>query len=393
MLHCLLYLLLAPLLEAQEPFRPEVRVWLTRWRNLPLVVTSASPWQATGAEKTHRLPAGETVTVEREGDDLALRFGGKRVTAQEWTLQGEAPLTLSQNAGSNSQQSYRGRLVLRLRQGKLQVVNVLPLEEYLLGVVPLEMPPRFPAEALKAQAIAARSWSVRNRGKHEAEGTDFCDGTHCQVYRGMLAEQESTTQAVRETAGLILVNAEAPVDGVYTADCGGQPLSPDGANAPASDRDEQGEDYCAANPRHCWVLRFPILEVWQLAGGKDSPQEAPKGDVEAQVVQTDSSGRVRVLRLRWGNQTADIAATQLRQRLLLPSTLCSVRVEADGTLVFEGRGSGHGGGLCQWGAAGRARVGQKAEQILQFYYPSAQLAPLSEAMWRWREDRKGKSAR
>ncbi len=392
LLWCTLLFLFPSLLMAQEPFQPEVRVWLTRWQNAPLRITSDSPWQATGAGEAYNVPAGATVMVEREDKQVTIRLGDKSLQAEEWLLEGEAPLSLS-NAQGNNGRSYRGKLLLRVRKGRLQVVNLLPLEDYLLGVVPLEMPPGFPQEALKAQAIAARSWTVRNRHKHEADDADVCDGTHCQVYGGVTAERESTTLAVQSTAGLILVRDDAPVDGVYTADCGGQPALGNGANSPLPDRDSSGRDYCLANPGHYWSLGFTFLEVWRAAGEKDSTQELPKGELDVQIAQTDASGRVVTLHVRCGEQMREVSGTQLRSRLSLPSTLFSVRLDQGNTVVFEGSGSGHGNGLCQWGAAGRARAGQKAEEILQTYYPGAQVAPLSEAMWQWRKARKPHSAR
>ncbi|GIV14884.1 MAG: stage II sporulation protein D [Armatimonadota bacterium] len=392
LLWCTVLLLFSLPMMAQEPFNPEVRVWLTRWQNTPLRISSDSPWRATGAGETCVIPAGEIATVERNDTQLTLRAGDKSLRAEEWTLEGGAPLSLS-NAQDHNGRSYRGKLLLYVRKGKLQVVNVLPLEDYLLGVVPLEMPPGFPTEALKAQAIAARSWTVRNRHKHEADSVDICDGTHCQVYGGVAAERETTTLAVRDTTGLIMINGDAPVDGAYTADCGGQPASNNSANTPPADRDESGRDYCAANPRHHWSLGFAFLEVWQAAAEKDSAQQIPKGENDVQIMQTDASGRVVMLRVRWGEQTYEVSGARLRDRLSLPSTLFSVRLDQGNTVVFEGSGSGHGNGLCQWGAAGRARAGQKAEDILHSYYPGAQIAPLSEAMWEWRRVRKPNSAR
>jgi len=386
LLWCALFFLLCPRLQAQQSFNPEVRVWLTRWRNVPLHITGESSWRATGAGESCDIPASETVIAERDATLLTLRFGSKTLRAEEWTLEAEAPLTLS-SAQGNDRRSYRGKLVLRLHKGRLQVLNVLPLEDYLRGVVPLEMPPGFPTEALRAQAIAARSWTVRNRHKHEADGADVCDGTHCQVYGGVTAERESTTLAIQNTAGLVLVNGDTPVDGVYTADCGGQSV------VGVADRDESGKDYCAANPGHHWSLGYTFLEVWQTAEEKDSAQDAPKGEVDVQIAQTDASGRVVMLRIRWGEQTREVSGARLRSRLSLPSTLFSVRLDQGNTIVFEGCGSGHGNGLCQWGAAGRARAGQKAEDILQAYYPGARVAPLSEAMWEWRRVQKQNSAR
>ncbi|MEJ5253302.1 MAG: SpoIID/LytB domain-containing protein [Chthonomonadetes bacterium] len=387
----LLFALALPSL-AQQAFNPEVRVWLTRWRNSSLHITCSARWQVVSGETQREIPAGETVLVERAGEQVALQIGDERLEAKEWNLQGEAPLSLSDAQGNNGR-SYRGKIVVRVYRSRLQVLNVLPLEDYLLGVVPLEMPPGFPAEALKAQAVAARSWTVRNRFRHEADGADVCDGIHCQVYGGMNAEKESTTTAVRGTAGVILVNSDLPVDGVYTADCGGQPALGNGVEPPPADRDDAGRDYCADNPRHRWQVGFAFMEVWQAAGEQDSAQEPPKGEVDVQIAQSDAGGRVLNLRIRCGEVVREVSGVQLRSRLSLPSTLFSVRLDQGNMIVFEGSGSGHGKGLCQWGAAGRARAGQSMEQILQAYYPGASLATLSEVMWQWRKNQKGSSNR
>lgn len=389
-----LFLLLVVALPSfgQQAFNPEVRVWLTRWQNASVRITCTAHWQVASGELVREVPAGEVVLVERAGEQVALQIGDERLEAKEWNLQGESPLSLSDAKGNNGR-SYRGKIVVRVYRSRLQVLNVLPMEDYLLGVVPLEMPPGFPAEALKAQAVAARSWTVRNRFKHEADGADVCDGTHCQVYGGVNAEKESTTTAVRNTAGVIVVNSDLPVDGVYTADCGGQPASGNGAEPPPADRDESGRDYCADNPRHRWQIGFAFMEVWQAAGEQDSAQEPPKGEVDVQIAQSDAGGRVLRVRVRCGEGVREVSGVQLRSRLSLPSTLFSVRVDQGNMVVFEGSGSGHGKGLCQWGAAGRARAGQSMEQILQAYYPGASLATLSEVMWQWRKERKANSSR
>ena len=383
----LLVLLLCVSSQAQDAFHPEVRVWLTRWQNTSLQITGSASWRAVSGEMQREIPASETVLAELRGERVALRIGDENLLeAKEWSLQGSAPLSLSDTLG-NDGRTYRGRILLRAHRNRLQVINILPLEDYLLGVIALEMPPSFPAEALKAQAIAARSWTVRNRWKHEADGADVCDGTHCQGYGGVHAEKESSSTAVRDTAGLILVNGAQPVDGVYTADCGGQPIS-----APA-DRDESGRDYCADNPRHRWQIGFGWMEVWQAVGEQDSAQELPKGEVDVQIAQTDASGRVLKLRIQCGDSIREVSGARLRSRLGLPSTLFSVRLDQGSMVVFEGSGSGHGSGLCQWGAAGRARAGQSLEQILHAYYPGARVVPLSEAMWEWRKNQKPNSVR
>ena len=119
---------------------------------------------------------------------------------------------------------YRGSFEVRLDvSGGIRVVNVLPLESYLRGVVPAELgPAQYPeVEALKAQAIAARTYTVRNLGQFAAEGFDICDTPRCQVYEGVKAEHPLSDRAIRETEGEIATWSEAPIDALYTSTCGG----------------------------------------------------------------------------------------------------------------------------------------------------------------------------
>ena len=121
--------------------------------------------------------------------------------------------------------SYRGDIEVRgTSRGLITVINELPMEQYLLGVVPNELAPDvFPElEALKAQAIAARTYIVRNLGQFEAEGFDICATDFCQVYRGRDTEHPLATQAVEETRGLIATFAGEPINALYSSTCGGR---------------------------------------------------------------------------------------------------------------------------------------------------------------------------
>lgn len=109
-------------------------------------------------------------------------------------------------------------------RGLLNVINELNLEDYLFGVVPAEMGPRIydELEALKAQAVAARTYAVRNLGQYRSEGYDICPGPACQAYKGFSGEEEMSTRAVKETAGLVITYEGKPIDALYTATCGGE---------------------------------------------------------------------------------------------------------------------------------------------------------------------------
>src|SRR5207245_2093172 len=122
------------------------------------------------------------------------------------------------------QSSYRGRLEARVdKAGNLRLINELEMEEYLRGVVPNEMGPGvYPElEALKAQAVAARTYLVANLGQFSEDGYDVCDSAQCQVYRGAGSEASLTNQAVDETRGVIITWNGRPIDALYTSTCGG----------------------------------------------------------------------------------------------------------------------------------------------------------------------------
>ncbi len=119
---------------------------------------------------------------------------------------------------------YRGYLEIFVNvSNRLTVVNVVNLEDYLKGVVPAELSPAvFPQiEAVKAQAVAARTYAIRHLGQYAGEGFDICSTPACQVYRGFGAEQRMSSEAVVETAGRILTYEGEPIDALYTSTCGG----------------------------------------------------------------------------------------------------------------------------------------------------------------------------
>jgi stage II sporulation protein D len=160
-------------------------------------------------------------------DAFAISSSGViRVTGASASFEAEGELLLTPAddwpvvVGSRS---YRGRLRLRSGGDGLRVINELPLESYLRGVVPVEMGPyQFPElEALKAQAVAARTYAVAHLGDHDAEGWDICATPACQAYHGAGSEHPLSDRAVRETAGRIATYDGAPIDAMYTSTCGG----------------------------------------------------------------------------------------------------------------------------------------------------------------------------
>lgn len=120
---------------------------------------------------------------------------------------------------------YRGEFIIENRGGVLVVVNNVPLEEYMLGVVPSEMPSKWNYEALKAQAIAARSYAIANRGKRASRGYDLKDTPEDQAYGGASAETAATNNAVMETKGIVITYNQKVIPAYYSASAGGHTVN------------------------------------------------------------------------------------------------------------------------------------------------------------------------
>lgn len=182
----------------------------------------------TRAQLTERGYAKEMLVVRRPSDEkFDNRFVVEDDEGDRHVINGQTLMIFPATAETITidKQPYRSaaRLFINAR-GLMNVINELNLEEYLRGVVPAEMGPSIydEVEALKAQAVAARTYAFRNLRQFESEGYDICPGPACQAYKGFAAEHQLSTRAVSETAGLILMHNGQPVDALYTSTCGGE---------------------------------------------------------------------------------------------------------------------------------------------------------------------------
>jgi stage II sporulation protein D len=220
-------------------------------------------------------------------------------------------------------------------------------------------------------------------------GFDLFGGVEDQVYGGLSAEREEATRAVRATAGDILLYDGEPIRAFYHSTCGGStaPVEEvmDRPGAPylrgVSDRAPDGTDYCSASPRYRWTVTWTPAELDSVARrelaahfGVSASSLAPIEDIE--VVSRTPSGRVKELAFRGPGQDLVVSRLDIRRALpedsrILSSTDFDVSRGESGLVEIHGRGYGHGAGMCQWGAIGRARAGQSYETILETYYPGA----------------------
>jgi stage II sporulation protein D len=269
---------------------------------------------------------------------------------------------------------YRGILELRRSAGGLAVINEVALEEYLYGVLPMEVDPRWPEEALKAQAVAARTLAVYSLRRYAAEGYDVRATTDTQVYGGAGVEDPRTSAAVEATRGEVVIYEGRPIFAAFHSDSGGHTESSEyvwGGRYPYL----RGvpDPYSAGAPTQQWVVR---LDAASLEARLRQAGLGVATITDVQVADVTPSGRAGTVRIRGAHGTLVVRGTDLRAAVgvgVLRSTLFTVRGE-EGVFEFAGRGNGHGVGLSQWGARGLALAGRSYRQILQYYYTAVEIA-------------------
>ncbi len=287
-------------------------------------------------------------------------------------------------------------------KGNLSVCGSLPLESYLQGILPAEMYPDWPLEALKAQAVAARSEIIAHAGgKHFFEGFDFCIEQHCRAFSGEEGHHARTDEAVHETTDQVLVDREnAIVPTVFSANCGGWTEHNenvwDGAPAAAlrGHSDQVGGERLQGNGSvESWIRDNPASYCshdkeyfrWNrslsLASvSKQLNNQYGIGTLQrVEMMERGVSGRLKEIRLV-GSRKSEVVRKELNIRRAfdnLPSALCTIDVDRKNSVIrVRGAGRGHGVGLCQQGACGMAQANQGYDAILQHYFHDVRISRL-----------------
>jgi stage II sporulation protein D len=356
--------------------QPDVRVHLLSLFRQSEVKIEPAAAIITLSSDTRRREIKSEFTVRAEGNAVSVLVG----TATKLKLEGDFRI-VSERAPA---EHIRGAVEISSRSGVLAIIALIPVEQYVADVLEGETNGNMPGEALKALAIAIRSYTIRFRERHKEEGFDFCDTTHCQYLR--LDPQPSVVSAVKETRGELLWDRGSPLAAYYHKDCGGQTEAA-AAEWPGQDSPalvSHSDPYCvrASQSWRSEITRINIDHAVAAAG-----LEVPPGWNRITVVERTPSGRARMLRFSiGGSQGAPMSASTLRfaiGRSMGWNTLKSDWYEIS-TLgvhfIFTGRGVGHGVGLCQTGAAEMAREGKTYRDILAFYYPGAAISRSAQAI-------------
>jgi stage II sporulation protein D len=267
---------------------------------------------------------------------------------------------------------YRGRVVVSPERDRLTVVNVLPLEHYLAGCVGAEMNAAWPVEALKAQAIAARSYALyRLQHPRQSQRYDLFSDTEDQVYAGYKAETPLVWKAVRDTESVYLSQAGRPASIHYHSRCGGKTDTASdvwGGSSVARTKSVPCT-FCQRNPFR-WSHSMSKSEFIKKMG---LDQNTP---LALGPIQRSSTGRVRKIELFTKEKRVALTGDSLRKALgyqNLKSALFQTHW-TDAGIEIQGAGMGHGVGMCQWGAKHMADLGQTGAQILAHFYPELSLA-------------------
>jgi stage II sporulation protein D len=261
-----------------------------------------------------------------------------------------------------------------LDDGKaLQVVNDLDLEEYVKGVVPSEMNAGWHPEALKVQAVAARTYAVHQRMMNSAREYDLVASTQDQVYRGRQGVDRRIQQAVETTRGLILTHQDTPIFAAFSSTAAGP--TEDASNVWAKELPYLKGVECpfdGNSPYYQWQTKLQFMDLEAMF----KRQGILIGNISAvSIFSRSRAGRVTRLRVTHSDGDLVVRGEEFRRLvgyLTIPSTQFELGTKVD-EIVLTGRGAGHAVGLCQWGAKELAERGYSYDSILHYYFPSTDL--------------------
>ena len=399
----------------QEKNIPVVRVGLARGADefsffcpANFLISNGKDSYSALANKFYTLTFREEKIVLRDYQDKKeyKSFSGPlNITSLE-SKEGKSPfyvLSLSSGKGDfwnkERDRAYRGDLEVIIKDKALTLVNILSVEEYLYGVLSAEMSSKAHVQALRAQAVAARTFVFRNLRRHKQEDFDFCSLVHCQVYQGISAQTPSTIAAVRDTRGEIIVYRDRPIEVLFHAHCGGCLASDVFGKSDYLEEKTDSFDLDipnSASKEEDWFSVLPLVFCFEDKGSKFRWQRVydqedfsiafgkgledlkdvflkEKGDCfhykEIEVITSTGSKNLR----------GDLPIRNYFDHLRSSAFKIEMKLSALGQpsmLFFWGAGFGHGAGMCQDGAVGMAEAGYNWRQIISHYFPNTKIKKL-----------------
>lgn len=342
---------------------------------------------AGSGEKVERTSPDGLVALNGEGKTAFLNTSAiptVRSAGGTTTLAGSGGVNLVSLTDSEGARRYRGSLEFQVENGKLSAVNELNIEDYLRGVVPAEIPSTWPAEALKAQAVAARNYALQRVESTRGRSFNVANDQSSQVYRGYDAESPATDRAIEETRGVVMLNRGSLITAFFHSSSGGYTENSEDVWNSSLPYLKSKQDPYDKNDRHYnWQI---IYTAEQLPGQlkKVGYEFKRVTDIE-ELARTASGARVEKIAIKGEGVAGEPLrveisnADNVRIALGLKSALFTLNkvYDKDKNLAgvnISGSGWGHGLGLSQWGAYGMSRQGYNYQDILKYYYSGINLA-------------------
>ena len=366
---CLISILFISIFQSESVFasrEPIIRVLISKNNNLRIRSDRSIPLTIEGKFFSRKRIKG--LTLKNEKNRKILYFDKNK--QKKYDLKSNQKFQVSSSDGRGiwvGQKRFAGKLNLFVLDSEILVVNVLGIEKYLNSVVGSEMPTKWPIEALKAQAIASRTYALKQKGNNLF---DIDSTQKNQVYNGLESRTYKTIRAVKSTRSLVLTYNNKLINALFHSSSGGMTENSQDVWKNKYPYLSSVKDFDKKNPKFRWQKKFSNKELTNFF-----PKIGGLKNIE--ILNITSTGRVKNVKLFGAYGSDQISGVDLRKRLGLNSNLVRFKFFEEETnnkflmnkgLIVFGQGSGHGVGMSQWGAKYMASRGQKAERILKYFY-------------------------
>ena len=361
---------------------PLIRVLISKKRNIRIRSDKSIPLIIKGQKFSNKKIKG--LTVKKENNRTSLFFDKNK--QKIYDLKNKVKFVVKSSDGRGiwvGQKRYSGILNLLVLDSEILVINILGIEKYLSSVVGSEMPAKWPLEALKAQAIASRTYALKQKGNpiYDIDSTQ-----KNQVYNGLESRTYKTARAVRSTRSLVLTYKNKLINALFHSSSGGMTENSQDVWKNEYPYLSSVRDFDRNNPKLQWKKKFSSGELQKLF-----PEIG--GIKKIEILNITNTGRVKNVKIFGKYGSDQISGVDIRKRMNLKSTFMRFKFIKDKkyisdndnsnnpiekTLIVFGQGSGHGVGMSQWGARYMASKGQKAERILKHFYKGVGIKPFSK---------------
>ena len=373
---CLISILFICVFQSESVFasrEPIIRVLISKNNNLRIRSDRSIPLTIEGEFFSNKKIKG--LTLKNEKNRKILFFDKNKQKKYDLKSNQQFQIKSSDSRGIwVGQKRFSGTLNLFILDSEILVVNVLGIEKYLSSVVGSEMPTKWPIEALKAQAIASRTYALKQKGN---DLFDIDSTQRNQVYNGLESRTYKTIRAVKSTRSLVLIYDNKLINALFHSSSGGMTENSQDVWNNEYPYLSSVKDFDKNNPKFRWNKQFSHEELTNLF-----PKIGGLKNIE--ILDITSTGRVKNVKLFGVNGSYQMSGVDLRKKLDLNSNFMRFKFFEEelnnkfpikkGLIVF-GQGSGHGVGMSQWGAKYMASKGQKAATILKYFYRGVEIKP------------------